>query len=264
MPLSQLYAQIQQDEWVELPKGWLQGRTIFGGLVAAMLMQKAVLTINDPLKKVLSCSITFVGPVQEAKVRLTAEILRQGKSVTTIEVRLWQDEAVQSILIASFGTERETHIKVSNEKLAPDYPAVEQLHIVPKHLPFPECFKQFELTWAEGHYPISGTKQPDFGGWSRFDPNLHEDRPMQVSDLLALMDVWPPGVLPLFKIPAPSSSLTWHISFVHSLQQNMHDWFKYKVFTDYADHGYSTENAYLWDKNNRLIAISRQTVTVFS
>lgn len=264
MPLSQLYQQIQNDECIDLPTGWLQGRTIFGGLVAAMMMQKAFITINDPQKKVLSTSITFVGPVQESQVRLTAEILRQGKSVTTIEVRLWQDDAVQSILIASFGTERETHIKVSNEKTAPDYPAIDQLNIVPKNLPFPECFKQFQLTWAEGLYPISGSKQADFGGWSRFDPELHENRKMQVADLLALMDVWPPGVLPLFKIPAPSSSLTWHITFIHSLQQNMDDWFKYKVFTDYADHGYSTEYAYLWDQNNRLIAISRQTVTVFA
>src|SRR5690606_40825639 len=48
---------------------------------------KAVTQINDPAKHLLSCSVTFVGPIQQAKVRLTAEILRQGKSVTTIEVR---------------------------------------------------------------------------------------------------------------------------------------------------------------------------------
>ena len=79
MSLHALYAQIAEQEWVEFPQGWLQGRTLYGGLAAAMMMQKAVTQINDPAKHLLSCSVTFVGPIQQAKVRLTAEILRQGK-----------------------------------------------------------------------------------------------------------------------------------------------------------------------------------------
>jgi len=42
------------------------------------------------------------------------------------------------------------------------------------------------------------------------------------------------------------------------------DWFKYKVVTEYAEHGYSTEYAYLWNRENRLIAVLRQTVAVFA
>ncbi|PWF32968.1 acyl-CoA thioesterase, partial [Yersinia pestis] len=101
--------------------------TLYGGLAAAMMMQKAVTHINDPAKHLLSCSVTFVGPIQQAKVRLSAEILRQGKSVTTIEVRLWQDDAVQSILIASFGISRDSEIQVKQQVQAPDYAAPEQL-----------------------------------------------------------------------------------------------------------------------------------------
>ncbi len=65
--------------------------------------------------------MTFVGPVQQGRARLTAEILRQGKSVTSIEVRLWQDDAVQSILIASFGVARESSIVVQQERTAPKF-----------------------------------------------------------------------------------------------------------------------------------------------
>ncbi|SPL68868.1 thioesterase family protein [Acinetobacter stercoris] len=264
MSLEQIYQDIENKEWVDIPKGWSQGRTIYGGLVAGMLLYKAVHTVNDDHKKLLSTSITFVGPVQEESVKLTAEILRQGKSVTTIEVRLWQHDAVQSILIASFGTPRESTIEVYQERIAPDYPDVAHLNIMPKSVPTPECFKQFQLAWAEGHYPLTASEQPDFGGWFRFDPELHRQRKMNVSDVVTLLDVWPPGVLPLFKMPAPSSSLTWHISFIHPLNHDLDAWFKYKVFTDYAMQGYSTEYAHFWDENNQLIAISRQTVTVFT
>ncbi|WP_261373639.1 thioesterase family protein, partial [Siminovitchia fortis] len=66
-------------------------------------MHKAIATVNDPQKRLLSTSVTFVGPVQESRARITAEVLREGKSVTTVEVRLWQNDEVQSILLASFG-----------------------------------------------------------------------------------------------------------------------------------------------------------------
>lgn len=48
MSLHGLYAQIAEQEWVDFPEGWLQGRTLYGGLAAAMMMQKAVLAIQDP------------------------------------------------------------------------------------------------------------------------------------------------------------------------------------------------------------------------
>ena len=87
MTLLAVYQALEQNEWIEIPTGWLQGRTIYGGMVAGLMMQKALLSIADRSKRLLSTSVTFVGPVQQGSARLTAEILRQGKSVTTIEVR---------------------------------------------------------------------------------------------------------------------------------------------------------------------------------
>jgi len=264
MSLIELYGQIEQEEWVDIPEGWLQGRTIYGGLVAAMLMKKAIATVADDSKNLLSASVTFVGPVQMGRAKLSAEVLRKGKSVSTLEVRLWQDDAVHTILLASFGTQRDSSIQVSQEREAPDYPSVEQLQIVQHHPLAPECFKQMQMMWAEGQYPCSSSIKPDFGGWFRFDPQLHENRVMQTADLMAAFDMWPPGVLPMYKKMAPASSLTWNVTMVHPLCSELQDWFKYKVFTDYAGHGYATEYAHLWDAKGRLIAISRQVITVFA
>ncbi|OTG63271.1 acyl-CoA thioesterase [Acinetobacter sp. ANC 3903] len=264
MSLRQLFTAIEQDEWANIPEGWLQGRTIYGGLVAGMMMHKALLAVADAEKQLLSTSVTFVGPVQMAPVRLSAEILRQGKSVTTVEVRLWQDDVVQSILIASFGTQRQSAISVQQERIAPEFPAPEQLNIAVHHPLAPECFDQMDLVWVDGQYPCTGSVKPDFSGWMRFNPDLHENREMTIADLMVAFDMWPPGVLPMFSSMAPASSLTWHVTYVHPLKNQLQDWFKYKVFTDYAADGYSTEYAHLWDAENRLIAISRQTVTVFS
>ena len=264
MSLIETYRLVENNESVEIPKGWLQGRTIYGGLVAGLMMQKALITINDPLKVLLSVSVTFVGPVQESEVKLTAEVLRQGKSVTTIEVRLWQEGAVQSILVASFGAYRESSIFVENKPEAP-YFSEPDIHKIAQHHPLaPQCFQQMDLIWEQGNYPCTSSKKPDFSGWMRFNPEKHENREMTVSDLMVAFDMWPPGVLPMYTTMAPASSLTWHLTYIHPLQSNIQDWFKYKVVTEYANQGYSTEYAHLWDVNNRLIAISRQTVTVFA
>ena len=264
MSLLQTYQAIAEQEWIDIPQGWLQGRTIYGGLVAGLMMQKAQYCIADPEKRLLSSSVTFVGPVQQGRARLTAEILRQGKSVTSIEVRLWQDDAVQSILIASFGVARESSIVVQQERAAPNFPPATELPVTEHNPLAPECFQQMDLVWAEGQYPFSASHKPDFAGWMRFKPEQHSNRAMNIADLMVAFDMWPPGVLPMYKMMAPASSLTWQLTCVHPLQSNLHDWLKYKVVTDYAAHGYSTEQAHLWDSSGRLIAISRQVVTVFA
>ncbi len=69
------------------------------------------------------------------------------------------------------------------------------------------AFSIFGICWAEGNYPVTGSKHPDFGGWSRFSPEQHANRQMTLSDLIVLMDIWPPGVLPMFKQVAPARVL---------------------------------------------------------
>lgn len=44
MSLQQLFTAIEQQEWIDIPAGWLQGRTIYGGLVAGILMHKALVS----------------------------------------------------------------------------------------------------------------------------------------------------------------------------------------------------------------------------
>jgi acyl-CoA thioesterase len=264
MILSQLFQDIEHQEWVDIPKGWLQGRTIYGGLTTAMMMHKAIITVNDPAKRLLSTSVTFVGPVEEKPVKISVEILRQGKSVTSVEARLWQDDEVRSILLASFGLERESNLKIQQQRPAPHYPEAESLFILQHNKKMPQCYQNFQLAWAEGGFPCSSSEQPDFGGWFRFDPSQYDNLPMQTAEFLMLLDIWPAGAFSVMTTPAPGSSLSWYITLLESTHYERLDWFKYKVFTDHAENGYATEYAHIWDKKDRLIAISRQTVTIFA
>ncbi len=102
-----------------------------------------------------------------------------------------------------------------------------------------------DLVSSEGQYPFTASHKPDFAGWMRFNPKQHTNRAMTIADLMVAFDMWPPGVLPMFEQLAPASSLTWHVTYVNPLQNQLQDWMKYKVFTDHASGGYATEYAHL-------------------
>lgn len=264
MSFGQVFQEIDQQEWVEIPEGWLQGRTIFGGLTTAMMLHKATQMIHDPQKRLLSTSVVFVGPVQEKPVKVKVEILRQGKSVTNIEARIWQDDAVQGILLASFGSDRESVVNMDQTRTAPQYDSPESLVKLPYHPLMPQCYQNYDLIWAEGKYPCTAAEKPDFGGWFRYAESKFEAGPLSMPEFIAMLDIWPAGIFPILKKPAPGSSISWYVTLLEPIHADRRDWFKYKVFTDHSAHGYSTEYAHIWDHNDRLVAICRQTVAIFA
>lgn len=83
--------------------------------------------------------------------------------------------------------------------------------------------------------------------------------------ILALVDAWPPALLSHLKKPAAGSTLTWTIEFVQPLLAlSTLDWCKYLVDIEHATDGYGHAAAKLWSEDGQLIAMSRQTVTIFA
>ncbi|WP_035480683.1 thioesterase family protein [Gallaecimonas xiamenensis] len=244
---------------LQIPEGWSQGRATFGGLVAAMLYEK--LASKAAQGSLRSLSFSFVGPAVPGKVEMTASILRAGRSVTQVEGRAWQGESVVLAAQASFGEGRASSVVVS-PAAAPAFPAPEQCQPMPK-VPgvIPEFTQFFDYRIAAGALPFSGASSTQLGGWVRF----HEaPEAVTVGHLLALIDAWPPAVLPMLAAPAPASSLTWTLEFIEPLPAlSGQHWWQYLAEVEQAGDGYAVTQARLWDAEGRLVALSRQTVTVF-
>ncbi|PKL99782.1 MAG: acyl-CoA thioesterase II, partial [Gammaproteobacteria bacterium HGW-Gammaproteobacteria-6] len=63
---------------------------------------------------------------------------------------------------------------------------------------------------------------------------------------------------------APGSSLTWTIEFIQPMPDlDSHDWCMYRAVIEHARDGYGHCAASLWTPSGELVALSRQTVTVF-
>lgn len=264
MQFHQTLALIESDknnQVVELPSGWAQGRAFFGGFSAALAAQ-FLLKQFPAVYHLRSMAISFVAPATPGDLTLSYRVLRQGSSVLQVAVELIQENEVVLAGLASLGKTRQSGVSVSGES-APDLKTINDGAALPEADIVPEFAKNFDYRITSGGMPFSGQPGRTFGGWIRF---RKEHQQLTTAAIFALVDAWPPAVLPHLESPAPASSLTWTIEFpdtpLHEF--NTHDWFQYEAFIEHAEHGYGHSRAGLWSEEGKLLAISRQTFTVFA
>lgn len=244
-----------------LDDSWLQGRTTFGGLVAALGFQamRVLVSADKPARAV---QIAFVGPVAPGEVELKPLILREGKSVVQAQCHVMQGDAVMAVVLASFGAARDSSLQVAAEPM-PAMPSLAES----KELPYiagvvPTFVQHFQMSWAVGGFPFSANPSREMGGWVKF-----RQAPAQLDEahVLAMVDAWPPSVLPMLKTPAAASSLTWAVEFVQPLAPIAGDQpCAYLAQSEQASEGYANAAAKLWSADGRLLALSRQSITVFA
>ncbi|MEC7118908.1 MAG: thioesterase family protein [Pseudomonadota bacterium] len=263
--LHQVLQAAQQHSEIQIPDTWGQGRATYGGLIAAILVSHLIGRVGAA-QVLRSATVSFVAPALAGQATLSAEVLRSGKSATQAEARLMQAGHVVAVLLASFGLPRESGIQVEPIHAAPEFKAAAPLDV--PQMPYiagmmPEFFQHLDIRWAKGKPPFVGATRPDFAGWMRYqDQSLPE---FGLAHVFGLIDAWPPAVLPMFKQPAPASSLCWTLEWIQQpVGYSAADFWRYAVRTDAADAGYAHTEAHIWDAAGRLVAISRQTISIFA
>ncbi|WP_444919916.1 acyl-CoA thioesterase [Microbulbifer sp. CnH-101-G] len=247
-----------------VPTGWSQGRATFGGLVAAMLYEKMATEVAEVAREssLRSLTLSFVGPVSAGALGVNAQVLRAGRSVTQAQGQLLQSESVMLAALGSFGNGRDSSVKAV-PPAAPEFAEPEKCIALPYiEGVVPEFTQKYDYRIARGQMPFSGTSERQLGGWVRFKDG--SENTVGISHLLALIDAWPPATLPMLKAPAPASSLTWTVEFMEPLpKRSASDWWQYLAEVEQAEDGYAVIQARLWDSGGRLVALSRQMVTIF-
>lgn len=223
---------------------------------------QAALSDDRPVR---SLATTFVGPAEpEQPIQLDVQVLREGKGVTTLLGRAIQNGQVVTLVQGSFGAGRTSAVVVEAEPAVP-FTALEHAQPELPHIPgvTPVFMSHLALRWSIGGLPFSGSNSREMGGWVRLRDT--PEGPMTVAHLLALVDAWPPSVLPMLRQPAAGSTLTWTVEFMQPLpSQSSQAWCHYRVDTEYARDGYGHAAARLHSADGQLLALSRQTVTIFA
>ncbi len=247
---------------VHVEPGWGQGRATYGGLVGGLAYSALAGRLTaDPVPPLRSLTVNFVAPVAPGEAVADAQILRAGSSATQGMVLLRQEDKPVAAVLAAFGAPRESTIHVEPKATMPTLPEPETIDPFP-YLPgmTPDFFQHIEMRLADGGLPMSGAETSHMTGWMRF----RQAPPVfDVRHFVTLADSWPPAVLQMVSTPTPGSSLTWTLELVDDVTAEPDTHWAYAVDTDYAKDGYAHTDARIWHPDGRLVAISRQTVSVF-
>jgi len=261
MSFSSLINKVSRETSViEINESWSQGRAGFGGLVAALVYESMALKLNDD-RPVRSLHVSFVGPVSaDEPLCLESEVLREGKSVSHILGRGIQNGQTQVSVLGSFGHARSSTIQVKDKaNIFPENPA-EQTPLDFVAGVTPNFTKHFDFRYCTA-LPFAGSSETVVRGFVRFKSPEEKNG---ISQLLALIDAWPPAPLPMLKVLAPASSLNWTIEFIQpSPALEPDEYCQYEAEIVHASNGYGHTRAKIWNRKGELIAISQQTVTIF-
>lgn len=247
---------------VTVDNTWSQGRSVFGGLAAAM-----VLTYIETQTGLKDCdlrtvNVHFCGAAVEGEAcELKYKVLSEGRSVIQIEGQLLQDGAIKTQIIACFSRARLSGVNLTPAPLVFTKSPEDGIK-----LPFikgvaPGFIEYLDTRFTSTAKPYSGSSEAVISGWIRFNeaPEVFSD-----SAILALIDAWPPAVMPMLHQPAPTSSITWNVEFIQPRETlAADDFLYYHCDVIQADHGYAHTEAKVYHPNGQLLALSRQLVGVY-
>ena len=241
---------------------WGQGRSVFGGLTTAMVLtyiesQTGLKDCDLRTINIHFCSAAIEGELCELKYK----ILSEGRSVIQIEGQLLQNGAVKTQVIACFGRQRISGVRFSQAPML-----FEKTPQEATKMPFvkgvaPGFVEYLDTRFTSTARLYSDSSEPVISGWIRF-----EERPEVFSDsaILALIDAWPPAVMPMLSQPAPTSSITWNVEFIQPRTElAADDYLYYHCDVVQADRGYAHTEAKIYHPNGELLALSRQLVGVY-
>ncbi len=255
------------DHTITIPANWGQGRTVYGGLTAALiyqcLQQQVQADRPDEHRPIRYFNLSFIGPLlANEPIRFEVERLRAGRSATQLIAYVKQADQICVIAQACFGIERESTIHVTAPQTH-DMPLPKRANFIP---PIPKVVPRFlrhvDIKLQAGRMPFMRSKTDFLHGWMRFSqaPSSFTD-----AHLIALIDAWPCTVLQQLKKPAAASTMNWNLEFTQTATApQAHDWLAYQATTAHAAAGYVFGDAHVWNQAGELLALSRQTVGVFA
>jgi acyl-CoA thioesterase len=247
------------EAWVShVTDDWRQGRTLYGGLSAALCLNAALEAFAD-LPPLRSAQFAFVGPAA-GEVRAVPALLRQGKSATSAAVDLAGEAGLATRALFTFGAGRPSAYARTNLP-APAVPAPETCGPFFRDDGRPTFSQHFDVRNAGGARPVTGAADPDVLVWLR-----HHDLPARttLTGLLALADATPPAAMSAFTAPAPISTMTWMVDVVGDCAAVGPDgWLLMSSRAETIADGYSAQGMTLWTADGRPLIAARQMVAVF-
>lgn len=236
---------------------WLQGRSVFGGLQAAIAVA-AMRTQVDAALPLRTLQVTFVAPVPAGDVRARAVVLRRGGSATQVEARIVAGDQVLLLAVGIFGSARASVVR--HAPAAPGAAGDGDLRMPWVPGITPAFTQQFDARWRSGGLPFSGTPAREHV----IELALKDRGPVTESHVLAFADFAPPVALSMLSKVAPGSSMTWMLDFLRTdfAALPLSGW-RVDARLDAAADGYTSQSLLVSAPDGSPVALGSQNMVVF-
>lgn len=245
---------------------WQQGRTAYGGVVAAVAAQamRDVAGADWPAEVSLrSLQCAFVSVVEPGPVQVQVEVLRQGRNVCQVLARLSERGRLGTVAIGVYSADRPSSL--TQRRLQRPMPRAEadRLPAMPYvQGPMPPFLQHVEMRPCDGARPFSGT--PTTRSMIHLRLRDADARAIEPEVLTVLLgDVPATPALSEPPAPLPSSSVTWALELRPVARAQTDGWWRIDCDSVHVDGGYVNHAARLWAPDGALAALGTQVVTVF-
>lgn len=243
-----------------LTDDWQQGRTAFGGVVAA-IAACAIRDLLGPERPLRALLVNFIDSVPSGPVQVRVETLRAGGSITQAQATVLVAGQTACVIGAVLGLPKRSALP----GFALTRPATTPADAL-SDAPFiaaqmPAFLRHFSHRWAEGAPP--GTGQPI--GPSRIWLALRS-APVP-RELMAILyaDAMPSPALAPARGPAYGASLAWSIEFLSASQgDDGEGWWRADTEIAGSAQGYAHQITTVWAPDGRAAARSQQVAALYA
>ncbi len=249
---------------------WQQGRTVFGGLMAALAVQamRDIAGAAWPADVALRALQTnFIGPMGAGTGEIEVHTLREGKNVRQVQATLRQNGEMAAVFVGVFGSPRDSRLPA----LEPEMPALPAAPESLTPLPYipgltPAFTQHIDFRLAQGSLPYMGGSGWETSFYMRLHDGEIDPRTAHLDEVLAVMfaDAAPTPALSRLSGPAPASSVSWALE-LRPLRPGVaaQGWWRVDKEALAVREGYVNERSALWAPDGTLAAYGYQVVSIY-
>ncbi|HDX2367848.1 TPA: thioesterase family protein [Escherichia coli] len=239
-------------------EGWRQGRTLYGGLTAAIAVRSAEAAGVSP-HPLRSAQFAFTGVAGES-VESCVQPLASGRSSDFVQVLCSSDDRIVLTALLCFGAHRDTASTYSSiPEHAREVPAPVDCPAYFNRPEVPHFTRQFEARLAQGAQLASGAQRPDLSLWLR---HRSADAADTASSIIALADALPPATMLTESALIRVSSMTWHVDILCETFRGA-GWHLARSVAEHTGAGYSSQDMSMWSEDGSPVLRARQTIAVY-
>jgi acyl-CoA thioesterase len=233
---------------VELDAGWSIGGKPNGGYLMAVLARAALDAVDRPHP--LAVSGHFLRPPSGGPAEVRVEVVKAGRTASTVRATLWQDEKACLDTLVTAGELAGGPVDYAAADM-PRMPSPEECRSradAPFHV---ELLDHVDVLLDPATAPFPEQNGvPMIQGWMRFRDGADADE----LALTLAVDAMPPTVFHLGKFGwAPTVELTFLLRGAPAP-----GWLAFRAAATLVADGWFDEEALVWDSTGRLVAQSRQ------